>query len=273
MIRTQRASRGRARIGVVVPVTNTNLEPDLALLAPEGVSIHVSRSGGYDVSAIPDENQMRQYSESHSDEVVDDLQLCRAEVILYGCTSATLAQGPDYDANFRRRIEKRTGIPAMTAASALVAALQDLGIKRFAFTSPYVASLNDLAISFIEACGHRCVGRADTPEALGNEAVSALRPEAVVALAEQANRDDAEAIVLSCTDMRAVEAIPEIERRLKKPAITSNQALLVWALRHLGISFATSPLQHHLLVRRLAEKCAASNTVLSDVPRSVRPQP
>ncbi len=273
MIRSERESRGRARIGVVVPVTNTNLEPDLALLAPEGVSIHVSRSGGYDVNAIPDENQMRQYSNSHSDEVVDNLRHCRADVILYGCTSATLAQGPDYDEEFRQRIEKRTGIATVTAASALVAALQGLAIKRFAFTSPYVASLNDLAIFFIEACGHRCVGRADTAKALGNDEVSALKPEDVVALAERANRDDAEAIVLSCTDLRAVESVPEIERRLEKPVITSNQALLVWALRHLGISFATSPLQHHLLVRRLAAKNTASTTAVSGVPRAVSAQP
>ncbi|MCP4379144.1 MAG: Asp/Glu racemase, partial [bacterium] len=50
-------SRGRARIGVVVPVTNTNLEPDMQLLRPDGVSIHFARSGGYDVDAIPDEKQ------------------------------------------------------------------------------------------------------------------------------------------------------------------------------------------------------------------------
>jgi maleate isomerase len=31
-----RPSRGRARIGVLVPFTNTNLEPDLALMAPAG---------------------------------------------------------------------------------------------------------------------------------------------------------------------------------------------------------------------------------------------
>ncbi len=32
-------SRGRARIGVLVPFTNTNLEPDMALLRPDGASL------------------------------------------------------------------------------------------------------------------------------------------------------------------------------------------------------------------------------------------
>ena len=132
----------------------------------------------------------------------------------------------------------------------MVGALRDLGVATFAFSSPYVASLNDLAVSFIEAFGLRCVGRADAGRPLGNEAVAALRPEDVVALAERADRPEAEALVLSCTDMRAVEAVPEIERRLSKPVVASNQAMLVWGLRRLGVPLDGSPLEDHLLVRR-----------------------
>lgn len=251
-------TRGLARIGVVVPVSNSNLEPDLVLLVPDGVSFHVSRSGGYDVEAIPDEHQMRRYADTHSDDVVDALRHCGSEVILYGCTSATLAQGPKYDAAFRERIEARTGIPAMTAAGAVVGALRDLGAGTFAFASPYVATLNDLAVSFIETFGFRCVSRADVPKPLGNEEIAALTPEEAVALAERADTEEADAIVLSCTDMRAVEAVIEIERRRGKPVVTSNQALLVWGLRRLGISFESSPLKDHLLVRVLSDPSAGA---------------
>lgn len=41
-------SRGRAQFGVLVHFTNTNLEPDLALMRPDGVSLHFARLGGYD---------------------------------------------------------------------------------------------------------------------------------------------------------------------------------------------------------------------------------
>ena len=51
-------SRGRARIGVLVPFTNTNLEPDLTMLRPAGVSFHFARMGGYDIDAVPDAKQM-----------------------------------------------------------------------------------------------------------------------------------------------------------------------------------------------------------------------
>lgn len=243
-------SRGRARIGVVVPVTNTNLEPDMYMLRPPGVSVHFMRSGGYDVDAIPDEKQMQNYSDSAWEDTVDGLKHCRSDIILYGCTSATLAQGPAFDEDFRTRIEQRTSIPTITAASSLIEALSDLGIKNFAFTSPYVASLNNYAVSFIEAYGMICVSRLDTPNPLSNNAVAVLTPEQVFDMAIAADKDNAEAIVLSCTDMRAIEAIEAIEDKLQKPVITSNQAMMHVCLKRLGISHQESPIRDHLLARQ-----------------------
>ena len=49
------------RIGLIVPSSNTNLEPDFATLLPSGVTFHVARSGGYDVNAIPDSAEMQKF--------------------------------------------------------------------------------------------------------------------------------------------------------------------------------------------------------------------
>lgn len=250
-------TRGLAKLGIVVPVSNTNLEPDMAMLAPAGVSLHFARAGGYDVDEIPDEHQMHQYAEAGADEAVDSLQLCAPDIILYGCTSATLARGPAFDEQFRCNIERRTGTVAVTAAGAVVRALTDLGASRFAFTSPYVATLNELAIGFIESCGFACVGREDAPRPLGNAQVAATSPEQVIAMAEAANTADADAIVISCTDFRATEAVPEIEQRLGKPVVTSNQAMMYAALQRLRMSAGTSPLGEHLLLQRTGATASA----------------
>lgn len=257
------SSRGLARIGVVVPVTNTNLEPDLVMLAPPGVSLHFARAGGYDVDRIPDENQMRQYSDTSADDVIGSLMLCRADIIVYGCTSATLAQGPEYDRAFREGIEKTAGVPVVTAASALVEVLQALGIGRFAFTSPYVATLNDLAIRFIESFGMECVHRVDAPVPMSNEAVGDARPEEIAEVALSADHETAEAIVISCTDYRATEAITEIEKHLGKPVITSNLATLLVALERLGIMPGDPGTERHLAAAGFFRSARAGQAVLA----------
>jgi maleate cis-trans isomerase len=45
----------------------------------------------------------------------------------------------------------------------------------------------------------------------------------------------AEALVLSCTDMRAVEAIEALDATLGKPVITSNRALMESAVAKLAL--------------------------------------
>ena len=67
---THSQSRGRARLGIVVPFSNTNLEPDMQMLRPSGVSLHFARAGGYDLDEVPDSNQMRQFALASLEEVV-----------------------------------------------------------------------------------------------------------------------------------------------------------------------------------------------------------
>jgi maleate isomerase/arylmalonate decarboxylase len=228
-------SRGRARIGIVVPVSNTNLEPDMVMLRPAGVSLHVARAGGYDLDRIPDSDQMRQFAEASLDQVVDDLTAALADVILYGCTSATLSHGPTFDRAFQARIEARAGKPAVTAAGAVIEALHDLGVGNVGFCSPYTRELNAEAMAFLAQFGFNVVSDAYVGEDLGNYGQSALTPQDVIDMARRADSAQAEAVVLSCTDMRAVEAIASIEAALGKPVVTSNQALMHAAIKRLGL--------------------------------------
>ena len=100
------ASRGRARIGVLVPFTNTNLEPDAMLLRPDGVSLHFARLGGYDQDEIPDADQMHGLGASDLEEPLHLLQGVRPDVILYGCTSATLTHGVAFDRTLAQNIKR-----------------------------------------------------------------------------------------------------------------------------------------------------------------------
>ena len=227
-------SRGRGRIGVVVPVSNTNLEPDMVLLRPQGVSVHFARAGGYDIDRIPDSDQMRQFAETSLDEVVDGLRAALADMILYG-TSATLSSGPTFDQAFQARIETRAGKPAITAAGAVVEALRDLAVTKLGFCSPYTRQLNAEAAAFLGKCGLEVVNDGYVGEDLGNYGQSALTPQDVFELGLRADAPDAQAIVLSCTDMRAVETIEALESALGKPVVTSNQALMHAAIKRLGL--------------------------------------
>ncbi|MEM9129076.1 MAG: Asp/Glu racemase [Pseudomonadota bacterium] len=227
-------NRNGARIGVFVPYTNTNLEPDLMMMRPDGVSLHFARLGGYDEDEVPDEAQMAALGASDMGEPLRLIQGVKPDVVMYGCTSATLAHGPAFDRELAKTIEGQSGAKTVTAAGALVHALKRLGARQIGFASPYVPSLNDEAVAFLAAEGFASIQRAEVNERLGNAGQGALSPDQVLELGQRANHADADTIVLSCTDMRSVEIIEKLEEELDKPVVTSNQAMLFQALELLG---------------------------------------
>ena len=126
-------TRTRAKIGVLVPFTNTNLEADMMLMRCPGNTVHFQRMGGYDVDEIPGSDQMAGLGAS---DISHDLKMIagvRPDVVLYGCTSATLTHGPSFDAQLARDIMAACGAHSFTAAGALVAAIKSLGAKKVGF--------------------------------------------------------------------------------------------------------------------------------------------
>ena len=228
-------SRGRARIGVLVPFTNTNLEPDLAMLQPDGISFHFARLGGYDADEIPDDKQMAGMGASTIDEPLRMIAGVKPDIVMYGCTSATLTHGVIFDRELAALIQKDTGAATITAAGALVHALKSLGAKRVGFASPYVGAINEQAVSFLADAGIETVSVADVDTALGNYGQGELTPDEVFALGKRADHPGAEAIVMSCTDMRSIEIIDRLEAETGKPVVSSNQAMLFEALEMLDI--------------------------------------
>ncbi len=229
-------TRQRARIGVLVPFTNTNLESDMIMMRCPDTTVHFQRMGGYDREEIPGSSQMAGLGAS---DISHDLEMIcgvRPDVVLYGCTSATLTHGPSFDADLAAKIKTVSGAACFTAAGALVSAITSLEATKVGFSSPYLGEINTQAMTFLAQNGIETVKCADIGRELGNYGQGELTPTEVFDLACQADHRDAEAIVLSCTDMRSVEAVTAIEDALGKPVVTSNQAMMFALMRALNLA-------------------------------------
>jgi maleate cis-trans isomerase len=117
----------------------------------------------------------------------------------------------------------------------LAESLSDLKISCAGFASPYTEQLNREGAEFLAQCGLDIVEIAYVGKDLGNYGQGDLQPQEVYDLGLRADHSDAEAIVLSCTDMRALEVVDRLESELDKPVVTSNQALMYIAAKRLGL--------------------------------------
>ncbi|SPH23335.1 Maleate isomerase [Defluviimonas aquaemixtae] len=223
------------KVGVLVPYTNTNLEPDIMLMRPEGCSLHFERLGDYDIDAIPGSDQMARLGAADITETLRLISGIRPRAVLYGCTSATLTHGAGFDRELAAQIGARSGAVSLTAAGSLVLAIRVLGAAKVGFSSPYLGEINDQAAAFLADEGIATVARADIGRELGNYGQGELTPDEIFALAMRVNVPEVEAIVLSCTDMRSVETVDRIEAATGKPVVTSNQAMVFALCRALGL--------------------------------------
>jgi len=223
------------RAGVLVPYTNTNLERDLARLPLTGVEYHVTRIGGYEAEGVPGAAAMQSMGHDDLSEPLALISGVRPNVVLYACTSATLTNGLAYTRKLEADISRTTGATGISAAGAVITALSCLGVRQLAFASPYVGEINDQACNFLAEANFRVISRADVGANLTSLEQGLVTPEQVVDLACKADRPSVEAIVLLCTDLRAVEAIPAIEGKTGKPVVTSNQAIVFAAARFLEV--------------------------------------
>lgn len=222
----------RAKIGLVVPTNNTVIEPEFSRMAPDGVSVHAARilSSGLAVNAI--ENMVQ-----NSHRAVEELRAGDVDVIGYACLATTLVKGPGWNAEFIRSSESAARRPVVTAADATVEALTSLNVKKIALATPYPDHINNLLPAVFEAAGLSIVSRRSVTVQNSLE-VCRLPPWTAYQLARQADVPEAEAVCLLATDFPTVTVLEALENDLRKPVVSTNQALLWRALKALRISAA-----------------------------------
>jgi maleate cis-trans isomerase len=115
------------------------------------------------------------------------------------------------------------------------AAFDTLGARELVFISETEQPGHEKKLKFLKEAGYDVL--ADKAACLsGTDAYCVAPPRFWRDMAMGLRTDAADAYFLSCANISSIEVIGELERDLKKPVVTSNQAALWCALRTLGLS-------------------------------------
>lgn len=223
-----------ARVGLVVPSSNTVAEVDFYRRLPRDVTLHTARM--YLEETTPEgESAML---DDFLPRAVDDLRSARPDVVVFGCTSAGALRGNHYEAELIQQIEAQTGACAFSVAASVRTAIRAANARRVGVITPYVDSLNQkiqesLENDGLEVAAIRGLGITD------NFTIADVDPDRIVALAtERFKGTRIDLLFASCTNFRAFDAREEMQAALGIPVVTSNQAALVAVLHELGAAAA-----------------------------------
>lgn len=217
-------------IGVIAPF-DLAMDRELWRWTPESVSLYLTRTAFVPIpmnvemaSMISDESAV------HS--ATRDLLSPEPDVVAYACSSGSFIDGAAGERGLLA-VMREAGAPAsVTSSGALVQALETLGVRRIALATPYVDSVTERLHTFLDEYGITVV----TSVGLGLLGqIWKVNYRQVVDIVRSADRPDAEAMVISCTNLPTYDIIGPLEQELGKPVLTANQVTIWAALQAMGM--------------------------------------
>lgn len=225
----------RARIGLIVPSTNSVVEPELQGHAPEGVAFYATRVPVAEVATEAEKVDSLLAMHDRLPAAAAELGSLGPDALAYACTSGSFLGGRDVDAETCASLRAASGVPAYTTSTAVTAALRALGARRLAVVTPYVAPVAAGAVTYLAQTGFEVVGRADLG-LLSNLEKGRLPVSASEELVRQVDLAGVDAVMISCTNWRTIDRLAVLERDLGVPVVSSNLATMWAGLRLAGIA-------------------------------------
>ncbi len=221
-----------SRLGLVYMASSTVMEPEFAAMCPEGVSFHTSR---IHLPAPTVEGLSQMMADDETERCVRELARAPLHAIVFGGTSATFLNGIGWDDKIIARMEAVSGgIPVTTTSTASLAGLKAFGAKRISVVTPYVDEVTERARAFFGDNGFEVLGAVGM--GIGDDfGIGAVTTEDVYDFARRNTDPKADALFISCTNLRTLGAIPALEEDLGMPVVSAIQASFWGVLRLAGV--------------------------------------
>jgi maleate isomerase len=249
------------RIGQIVPSSNTTMETEIPAMlrarepvSPERFTFHSSRMRMHKVTKEELEAMNKENLRCAA-----ELSDARVDVMSTACLVAIMAMGPGFHRQTEReliQVARANGCEAsvMTSAGALVEGLKILNAKRVSLLAPYVRSLTDLVVHYLQSEGIEVV------DSIGfgipdNLEVGRRDPRLLLQDVERLNTENVDAVVLSaCVQMQSLPVIQQVEDRLGIPVTSTSVCTVRRMLDCLGLEAivpgAGALLSHEFAVRQ-----------------------
>ena len=202
------------------------MEPDFCCHLRPNVSLHTARMYMEETTVAGEERMLDKFALP----AAEDLGTVRPHVVVFGCTSGGALRGREYDQKMCAQISAVTRCPVVSVIESVSEALVAMEIKNVLILTPYLDELNQRIKSSIEEIGLEVLDIFG----LGiseNFAIAQVSVDKIVQFTkEKIHGLNPDCLFFSCTNFRAMEAIPQLQAAFGLRVVTSNQAALDKAL-------------------------------------------
>ena len=217
------------RVGLIALATDFMIEKDfIKIIKDKEIDFFVNRIKCY--NPLTKENLIRM-SEKVTEVTNNILPNEDIDCVVYGCTSGTIAAG--YDSIEKKVKAAKPKAKLTTPSSAAIKALKKFNVKKLAIFTPYSKKLNDEVVNFFLGEKFDIVSNTYLDIAADYD-IGKVDEDFLFKTLSNMDLADADALFISCTALPVLNIIDKLEKKLNKPVLSSNQALIWNTLEEIG---------------------------------------
>ena len=228
-IKPQFKDNTNPRIGLVALSTDFSIERDFnSIFLNLPIDLFVNRLPFY--NPLTDKNLVKM-TEKLTEVTENILPNQTLDAVAYGCTSGAIVAGIDQIIN---KIQSaKPNCKVTTPITSAVNALKHLNLKKISVFTPYPQAINEKVINYFKNEGFVIQSFASF-NLESDLDIGKIDPQYLLEVLTKIDTSDAEALFISCTALPVFEIIQELENKIKKIVLSSNQALIWDSIRSVG---------------------------------------
>jgi len=155
----------------------------------------------------------------------------KIDTVAYGCTSGTIAIGED---RVKEKIQlAKPNCYVTTPITSAIKAFKLMNIKKIAVFTPYPESVNKTIYEYFSNKNIEVFSFSTFNLNLDSD-IANIDQQYLSETLIKLDISKADALFISCTALPALEIIDEVEKKINKPVLSSNQTLIWDTIRSVG---------------------------------------
>ena len=222
-------SKSNPRIGLITLGSDFRIEKDFNnVIYGRDVDLYVNRIHCY--NPLTNET-LAKMADDITDVTKDILPDQKIDCVAYGCTSGTIAAG--YDVIEKNVKLAKPEAKVTTPITSAIKALKAFNINKVSVFTPYTKSINDSVINYFNK-ENIAVNGLTYFDIESDLDIGKVDEEYLFEVLSKINLEDSEALFVSCTALPVLSIIDNLEKKMNKVILSSNQTLIWESLNAIG---------------------------------------
>jgi len=209
------------RIGLITLASDFRIEKDFNnIIYGKEVDLYCNRIHCYNPLTNETLKKMADDIPNVTRDILPDEKL---DCVAYGCTSGTIAAG--YEAIFKKVNLAKPDTKVTTPITSAINALKALKINKLSIFTPYTDEINQSVINYFKKEGVE-ISELSYFDIASDLDIGKVDPDHLFNILIKKDLSNSDALFISCTALPALSIIKDLEKKMGKIVLSSNQTLI-----------------------------------------------